>query len=167
MAGLACAVSALAQAPQQDVSVSATVGSYCTINGSAAPSALSTTIPVSSTGIVDTTPQTFTVTDVVCNTPTSVMASSVEGGIKSANKSGPLFTNIINYRGSATFGTAKSTVNTGTLKGAAGPELGDVETTAGATKGPLTILIRPAQPTSPLMLGNDYHDTLRITLTPQ
>jgi hypothetical protein len=167
VAGLSCVATALAQTTSHDVQISASVSSFCAISGATSGSALSTTIPVDAQGAVDTTPQTFTVGNVVCNTATSVQATSLRGGVKSANKSGPAFTNIINYRGSATFGTAKSTVNTGTIKGAAFPEQGNVETTAGATQGPLMILIRPAQPTSPLILGDDYHDTLRITLEPQ
>ena len=163
----ACAATALAQSAQQDVAITAAVPKSCTIDGSATPGALATTIPVDGQGVVDTTIQTFDAGHVVCNAPTSVLATSVRGGVKSATKSGPDFTNIINYRGTATFGTAKSTINTGTQKGAAGPEAGPADVTAGPTQGPLTIQIRPAQPTSPLVLGSDYNDVLRITLTPE
>ena len=167
LSAVACGITALAQNATQDVQIAANVPRFCTIQGTATPAALSTTIPVDAIGIVDTTPQTFTIANVACNAPTSVQAISERGGVKSANKSGPSFSNIINYRGSATFGTAKSTVNTGTIKGAAGQEYGDVETTAGPTRGPLVILVRPALPTSPLILGDDYHDTLRIRFDPQ
>ncbi len=163
----ACAATALAQSAQQDLAITAAVPRFCTINGSATGGPINTVIPVDGNGVVDTTPQNFSVGNVVCNAPTSVEAKSLNGGVKSANKSGPDFTNIINYRGTATFGTAKSTINTGTLKGAAGPEAGPPDATAGPTQGALQIQVRPAQPTSPLILGSDYNDVLRITLTPQ
>jgi hypothetical protein len=166
VAGLACVATALAQGATQDLAITATVARYCMIKGAAAPAALNTTIPVNSIGLVDTTLQTFTIADVACNGPTVVQAHSVKGGLKGSVKSGPLFTNIINYRGSATFGTAKSTVNTGAIKGAAGPEFGTTETTSGPTRGPMVITILPDQPPTPLMHGNDYEDTLRVTLTP-
>jgi hypothetical protein len=149
--GIAGAATAFAQGAQQDVNVQADVPIYCRIDGQVNPSAINTTI-------------------VVCNSATSVQVTSTQGGVKSTTKAssvGPGFTNIINYRGSAEFGTAKSTVNTGTVKGAIGPETGNTETTVGATRGDVTILIRPAQPTSPLVMGDDYSDTLRVTLTPQ
>jgi hypothetical protein len=168
--GIAGAATAFAQGAQQDVNVQADVPIYCRIDGQVNPAAINTTIPVDAVGIVDTTPQTFTLSNVVCNSATSVQVTSTQGGVKSTTKAssvGPGFTNIINYRGSAEFGTAKSTVNTGTVKGAIGPETGNTETTVGATRGDVTILIRPAQPTSPLVMGDDYSDTLRVTLTPQ
>lgn len=168
---VACAgmATAYAQSAQQDISISGVVPIYCSIDGQANPAAINTTIPVDANGIVDVTPQSFVVSNVVCNAPTDVHVVSMRGGIKASTKVssvGPGFTNIINYRGSAEFGTAKSMINTGVTKGAVGPEPGDVETTAGPHKGPLTIQIRPAQPTSPLVMDSNYSDVLRVTLTP-
>lgn len=165
-AAAACAVSALAQGSGQSTDISAQVPSYCRIGGTMNPAALSTTIPVSGLGVVDTTPQVFRVNQVVCNTSTTVVATSVDGGLKSATKSGAAFTNIINYRATARLGTARSTINTGTLKGASSTEVGNAASTSGAVKGNLRITIRPTAPASPLVAGADYQDTLRITLTP-
>ncbi len=156
-----------AQSATQDVNITATVPKYCTVGGTATPTALNTTIPVSSTGAVTTTAQNFTVNSVVCNVAANVVATSVSGGVKSATAAASGFTNIINYTGAATFGTATSTVNTATAPAASGAEAGNTASTAGATAGDLTISVTPTQPATPLMAATDYSDVLRITLTPQ
>jgi hypothetical protein len=166
-ASLATAGSAFAQAATQDVNITATVPKYCTVGGSATPAALNTTIPVSATGSVTTTTQNFTVNSVVCNTAADVVATSVGGGVKSATAAAPGFTNVINYTGVATFGSATSTINTATAPAASGAEAGNTAATGGATAGNLSISVTPAQPASPLMAGTDYSDVLRVTLTPQ
>lgn len=160
-------LSALAQSATQDINITATVPKYCAIGGGASPAALNTTIPVSSTGTVTTTVQTFTVNSVVCNVATNVVASSVSGGVKSSAVASSGFTNIIDYTGAATFGTATSTINTATTPTATGSESGNTATTTGATSGNLTISVTPSQPSSALVAATDYSDILRITLTPQ
>ena len=130
-------------------------------------SVINTTIPVSSTGSVTTTPQNFVVNSVVCNTATSVLATSQTGGVKSAGSAPSGFTNIIDYTGQATLGSATSTINTATTPAAAGSEPGNVASTGGAVTGNMTITVTPAQPANPLVSGTDYSDTLRVTLTPQ
>lgn len=160
-------VAGAARGADQDVQILATVPGFCTIAGGHTATKLATTIPVDSAGRIDTTQRSFSVASVVCNTSTSITATSMRGGVKSATKVGSSgFTNIINYKGTATFGTAKSTINTGTLKGANGPETGSTATTAGPQAGTLTITIVPDQATSPLAAGIDYWDTLRIDLVP-
>ena len=163
---LAGALTALAQGAQQELGISAQIPPACTINGAPTQTALDTVINVDAIGMIDTTPQTFTVPTVTCNVTANVVATSQRGGAKGSNKSGPDFTNIINYRGTATFGTATSTINTGTQKGADGPEAGNIASTGGPTHGNLTITVRPTHTTTPLIHGTDFHDTLRITLTP-
>lgn len=163
----ACATGAFAQAATQDVQITASVPKFCTVGGSATPSALTTTIPVTSTGNVTTTQQNFTVNSVTCNTATNVVATSQSGGVKSSATAPSGFTNIIDYSASATFGSATSTVNTATNPAAAGAEAGTTGATSGAATGNLQISITPAQPSSPLVAGTDYSDTLRVTLTPQ
>ena len=164
---IAAVSQANAQAATQDVNITATVPKYCTIGGTATPAALNTTIPVSSTGSVTTATQNFTVNTVVCNVATNVVATSVSGGVKSATAPASGFTNIIDYTGAATFGSATSTINTATAPAAAGSEAGNTAATPGATAGDLTISVTPAQPSTPLMAATDYSDVLRITLTPQ
>jgi hypothetical protein len=164
---MAASSAAFAQAATQDVNITATVPKYCSVAGSATPTALNTTIPVSATGTVTTTAQNFTVNSVVCNTAADVVATSVSGGVRSATAAPSGFTNIINYTGVAAFGSASSTVNTATVPAAAGAESGNTAATSGATAGNLTITVTPAQPASPLIAGTDYSDVLRVTLTPQ
>ena len=119
---MAASSAAFAQAATQDVNITATVPKYCSVAGSATPTALNTTIPVSATGTVTTTAQNFTVNSVVCNTAADVVATSVSGGVRSATAAPSGFTNIINYTGVAAFGSASSTVNTATVPAAAGAE---------------------------------------------
>lgn len=157
---------AVAQSAQQELGISASVPRYCAIAGTATPAAINTTIPISAFGKVDTKQQTFTVANVVCNSSIELVAQSVNGGVKSASKAGTGFTNFFNYRGSAQFGKATSTINSAKQKTATGPETGNVAATSKATRGSLIIRIRPAQPALPLVSGTDYNDTLRITLTP-
>jgi hypothetical protein len=164
---MAAATGAFAQAATQDLNITASVPKFCAVNGSATPTALSTTIPVSATGVVTTTTQNFTVNNVTCNTAADVVATSTGGGVKSSSAAPSGFTNVINYTGSATFGTATSTVNTATVPAAAGAESGNTAATSGATAGNLTITVTPTQPASPLIAGTDYSDVLRVTLTPQ
>lgn len=166
-ASLATASGAFAQAATQDLNITASVPKYCTVNGSATPAALNTTIPVSATGTVTTTAQNFTVNNVTCNVATNVVATSTGGGVKSATSAPSGFTNIIDYTGAATFGSATSTVNTASTPAAAGAEVGNTAATTGAVSGNLTISVTPAQPTNPLISATDYSDTLRVTLTPQ
>jgi hypothetical protein len=163
---IAGVMTALAQGAQQELGVSAQVPPSCTINGAPTQAALDTVINVDALGMIDTTPQTFTVPSVTCNVTANVVATSQRGGAKASNKSGPDFTNIINYRGTATFGSASSTINTGTQKGADGPEAGNISSTGGPTRGNLTITVRPTHTTTPIIHGTDFHDTLRIILTP-
>lgn len=164
---MAASGAAFAQAATQDVNITATVPKYCSVGGSASPTALNTTIPVSATGTVTTTAQNFTVNSVVCNTAADVVATSVSGGVRSTAAAAPGFTNVINYTGSATFGTATSTINTAANPAATGSEAGNTAATGGAAAGNLTITVTPAQPGSPLMAATDYSDVLRVTLTPQ
>jgi hypothetical protein len=164
---MASATGAFAQAATQDLNITASVPKFCTVGGSASPAALNTTIPVSSTGTVTTAAQNFTVSSVTCNVATNVLATSTGGGVKSATSAPSGFTNIIDYTGAATFGSATSTINTATAPAASGAEAGNTAATTGAVSGSLTISVTPAQPASPLISATDYADTLRVTLTPQ
>lgn len=155
-----------AQAATQDVNISATVPGYCRINGAANPAALNATVPVSPTGVVDTTNITFNVTDVVCNTVADLQARSLSGAVKSGAATAPGFQNFFNYTGEAKIGTVTSTINTATTATATGVETGNVAPTAGPINSTLNITVTPQAAASPLVAGS-YSDTLRITITPQ
>lgn len=165
----ACIATALAQGAQQDLSITATVGSTCRfggIFGTASPADLNTTIPVSAAGVVDTTTQTFLINNVLCTRPASVLATSMNGGVRSAAPAGPGFTNIINYKAFARYGLAQSNVDTSTIPAAAGPESGNPATMFLPWWGTLRIEITPLTPAQRLVAGTDYSDVLKITLTP-
>lgn len=157
---------ALAQGAQQEVQLTANVPSSCKLDGTSTPSAVNMTIPIDAAGNINTAQQTFVVNQVVCTTSTSIMATSMRGGVKSAANPGSAFTNIINYKSTVHFGKAKSSLNTATVPTANGPESGTSDSTNRPQSGALIIHVSPLASTLPLAGGSDYSDTMRITLTP-
>ena len=156
---LGCALSAVAQT-SQGVQISTNVSYNCTIKGFSTAPALNMNIPVDSKGQVDTTNQTLSVPFVFCLMPVDVVATSLNVGVRSSVPAVPSFTNVIHYKGTATFGKAKSVVTTATSG------TGSTGSAGFLTISPLTIQVQPIQPALPLVAG-DYSDTLRITLTPK
>ena len=165
-AALAATSAARAQTATQDINISATVASYCTINDIINPSALTATIPVTN-GVVDTTVITNTIANVACNGIADVVATSLSGGVTAGGVPSSGTTNIIDYTGAATFGSVTSTIDTSTNAAASGAETGNTATTTGAATGDLVVDITPQQPSLPLMASAAYADTLRVTLTAQ
>lgn len=163
---LAFAGPSQAQTATQDINLTATVASYCTIANITNPSALSAAIPVTN-GAVDVTVISRTIANVACNNTTQVVASSLTGGVTSGVAGPSGTTNIIDYAGAASFGGATSTIDTATMGTAAGTETGNTATTAGAATGNLVVTVTPAQPALPLAPSAAYADTLRVTLTAQ
>jgi hypothetical protein len=153
-----------AQTATQDINLSATVASYCTINGATTGAAINETIPVTN-GIVDTSVITDTIANVACNSTADVTATSLQGGVTPGGAPAGGTTNIIDYTAVATFGGASSTIDTSTTATASGSEAGNTATTASAATGNLVVQITPAQPSLPLMPSAAYADTLRVTLT--
>jgi hypothetical protein len=159
---------ASAQAATQDINISATVSSACTINNAAAGSADTAVIPITAAGLVNTAPITPTnapYANVACNGPSNLQLTSLSGGVKNATTASG-FANIIDYTASATWHSVTATIDTSTTAGAAGSESGTAQPVATAFSGSLTVSITPLANTLPLVQGS-YTDTLRITLTPQ
>ena len=147
--------------------VTGTVNQACTIGGVSTPTADTATIPVSSVGVVDTTPIAKSYLTVVCNNLTNLQVTSQGGAVKRATAAPSGLTNIINYSASASFSGAASTLNTATIPGATGSEAGTIGTTSSSTPtGTVSVTITPQTASQPLVQGS-YADTLRITLTPQ
>lgn len=163
VASLAGANAASAQTATQDIDISATVTSFCTINNITGPANLTATIPVTN-GVVDATAIPFTVASVACNNAADVIATSQSGGVRTVAAAPTGTTNIIDYTGVAAFGGATSTIDTSTVATAAGAEAGNTAVTANAATGNLTVSVTPATPSLPLAPGA-YSDTLRVTLT--
>ncbi len=166
LAALTAASAAQAQTATQDINISATVASFCTINSITNPTALTATIPVTN-GVVDTTAISNTIASVACNSATDVVATSLSGGVTPGGAANAGTSNIIDYTAVATFNGASSTIDTSNTATAAGSEPGNTATTAGAATGNLVVSITPAQPALPLMASAAYADTLRVTLTAQ
>ncbi len=164
IAALMTASAANAQATQ-DITINATVASYCTINNITNPTALTATIPVSN-GIVNTSLISNTVANVACNNSAQVLATSLSGGVTTGGSPNAGTTNIINYTGAATFGGATSTINTATNPAVGANEAATSALTSSAASGNLVVTITPALPSQLLMPGT-YTDTLRVTLTAQ
>lgn len=157
---------AWAQGATQNLSITANVSSTCRLGGTATPAAINATIPITPSGGVVTTPQDFNVANVFCTLPASVLATSMNGGLKVAQPAGGGFTNIINYTATARYGFATSTINTATVPTANSPESGNPALTFLPWFGRLRIRITPAASALPLV-GGTYQDVLRVTLTPQ
>ena len=165
--GVACTGAAAAQSFKQDLAITANVPSTCSLGGTSTPADLNTTIPITPGGSVVTATQTFLINNVFCTRPTSIVAVSMNGGLKSATNPGTAFTNIINYTATARYGLALSTINTATIPTANGSEAGNAAPTLLPWLGTLRIQLTPAASPLPLAGGNDYNDVLRILLTPE
>jgi hypothetical protein len=159
--------SALAQAAQQEIQISATVPSSCTINGASSGVVDTATIGIDASGNVivsPITPSNAPYVNVVCNAPATLQLKSTQGAVKTA-ATGSGFTNIINYQASATWNGQTATIDTATIATATGQETGTAEPVS-AGSGDLDVTITPAANAQPLIGGN-YSDSLFVLLTPQ
>lgn len=169
--GLICctmfAVGAHGQAAQQEIQISATVTSACTINGTSTGVVDTATIGIDASGDVIVSPITPTnapYVNVVCNAPSTIQLRSTQGAVKTT-ATGSGFANIINYQASATWNSQTATINTATNPMATGQETGTaVPVLAGS--GELDVTITPEANSQPLIGGN-YSDSLFVLLTPQ
>lgn len=157
----------MAQAAQQEIQISATVTSSCTINGASTGVVDTATIGIDASGDVIVSPITPTnapYVNVVCNAPSTIQLRSTQGAVKTA-ATGTGFTNIINYQASATWNGQTATIDTATIPTAAGQEAGTAESVL-AGSGDLDVTITPEANSQPLIGGN-YSDSLFVLLTPQ
>ncbi|MBS0237236.1 MAG: hypothetical protein JSS54_18835 [Proteobacteria bacterium] len=158
---------ALAQAAQQEIQISATVQSSCTINGASTGVIDTATIGVNASGNVivsPITPANAPYVNVVCNGPATLQLRSTQGAVKNA-ATGSGFANIINYQAAATWNGQTATIDTATIPTATGQETGIAEPVS-AGSGNLNVTITPEANSQPLIGGN-YSDSLFVLLTPQ
>lgn len=163
----AFAAGAHAQAAQQEIQISATVTSSCTINGASTGVIDTATIGINASGNVivsPITPANAPYVNVVCNAPATLQLRSTQGAVKTA-ATGSGFTNIINYQASATWNGQTATIDTATIATATGQETGTAEPVS-AGSGDLDVTITPEANAQPLIGGN-YSDSLFVLLTPQ
>jgi hypothetical protein len=159
---------AQAQTATQDITISASVPTACTINNVAAGTTDTANIAILANGSVDTTLVTPTASpyaNVACNAPSNLQLTSLNGAVENATTVAG-FDNTIDYQASATWNSVTANLNTATVGGAAGAEAGAAAAVATAFSGSLSVSITPTANTNPLVFGA-YSDTLRVTLTPQ
>lgn len=162
---LGCALLSLiplstAYAIDQDITLSATVEPSCTLSGSAAPSALTTTIPVTN-GQVSTTPITVTV-PINCNAGAALVVGTLRGGLRTTGQ-WPNVSSRIDYvahvAGPGYMPFSLDTENT------SGQTFTEDFAPSGPPNGNIVVTITPKQPALPLYRGS-YSDTLRVTIIP-
>lgn len=158
-----------ARATDQNIQITATTNAFCRINNSLTPAddTLDLTSLISGAGFIAATPTTKTYA-VICNKPSNVTLTSVNGGLNTATPGAGGFENIINYTtstsGFATVPLASTALNPLAVTGS-NESLG---TTARPTPGAanINVVITPIANASPLVDGN-YADTLKLTIVPQ
>jgi hypothetical protein len=162
----ALATSAYPQAAQQEIQISATVLSSCTINGASNGVVDTATINIDTSGnviVAPITPDAAPYANVICNAPSTIQLRSTQGAVKTA-ATGSGFTNIIDYQASATWNGQTATIDTSTTPTAAGLETGTAEPVS-AGSGDLDVMITPEANSLPL-IGGSYSYSLFVLLTP-
>ena len=163
---LSCALLSLfplsaAHAIDQDIALTATVEPSCTLSGSAAPSALTTTVPVTN-GQVSTTPITVSI-PIACNGAAALLVGTLNGGMRKSGGSFPNFANRIDYvahvAGPGYIPFSLDTEQT------SGQTFTEDYAPSGPPNGNIVVTITAKQPALPLSKGT-YDDTLRVTVIP-
>lgn len=160
-------MSAVAQTATQEIQISATVSTFCSINNSATGGPSSAVIPINAAGAVmlgPITPTNSPFADVACNAPSELQLTSDNGGATTGTTAAG-FASYINYEAEATWNGVTASVDTTSSSGT-GPVSGTAESVATAFTGSMSVVVNPIANTDPLVQGS-YSDTLRITLTPQ
>jgi hypothetical protein len=158
---------ASAQVATQDITITATVAKFCSIGTPAAATGTvrPVVIPITGFGTVGTALITETFANVVCNTPATLLTTSLNGHVKNPVTAPPTFTNEIDYTAVATVGGATSTINTSANAADVLNFPGSSGVTAAAFSDTLSVAITPQTAAATLVAGS-YADTLRVTLTP-
>ena len=163
------------QSASQDISLQATVGGYCTINGGATGGALGTTAIATANAKATVATHTFNINQIQCTSSLKVMLTSNSGGLLNlagASQATGTFVNKIHYSATAKFGaetlaivdtsTTTSPTAVATVSGLYG-----TPTTAQTLSSATIAVDVTVQPTGANFLVNgNYLDTLVVTLTP-
>jgi hypothetical protein len=157
LAAALLAVSAgLAHAVTQDITLTATVPSVCTVSGSATPTAATQNLTIDPTGRVSTSTLNLSF-PIACNNAATLAVSSVNTGL-----TGPAavagYENKIDYTAVTSGVFPQITLNT-----AGAPPTSVLS--AGPANGTLAVAITPTANVNPLASGL-YSETLRLTITP-
>lgn len=150
-----------AHAIDQDIALSAIVEPSCTLSGSAAPSALTTTVPVNN-GQVSTAPIVVSI-PVACNGAAALLVGTLSGGMRKTGGVFANFANRIDYVAHvAGPGYIPFSLDTEQTSGQAFTE---DYAASGPPNGNIVVTITAKQPVLPLTKGT-YADTLRVTVIP-
>ena len=170
IAAILAAAASAARATDQNIQITATTNPFCRISNSLTPAddTLDWTSLITA-GFISATPTTKTYA-VVCNKPSNITLTSVNGGLNTATLGAGGFDNIINYTAST---SGFATVPTGSTASIAVAVTG-LNEVLGTTSRPspgsanINVLITPIVNTSAggLVEGN-YADTLKLTIVPQ
>lgn len=159
-----------AMAADQNITLTATVPAFCSIDGS--PDAGNTRTAslnslVTNGVVADAQAVTLSGSDspAVCNNAANITLTSLNSGLTSAAPASDPFVNVIDYTASVTFGSQTATIDTTTQ--AANVATAAV-TTGGAATGNLAITIATkGTPTGKyLVAATDYSDTLKVSINP-
>ena len=175
------ALPAVSWATDQNINLTASVQKFCKFDsvqpisgdvniGSTSLGLGASTVNIQSaanaTGVMQDFAFTFTAA-ATCNSPSQIVISSINGGLKDATPtpvSSGLFLNRIDYIASAHWATAPvaGITTSGTPVSSSPPRL--VNT---AKTGAVTVDVSAVVNTSAPLAAGDYTDTLRISISPQ
>lgn len=153
----------------QNVSLTATVGGYCTIDNSSIGTAITRSITVTNGKASGTGLGLISITGVTCTAQPKIRLQSTKGGIVAGAGSPAItgnFVNKIHYTATATYASVQSIINTQGINNFDGGS-SSLSSTGIQTGGTLTLQVSPvATPDTNLLVNGDYDDTLTITLGP-
>lgn len=165
--GLSSGVAHAQGVATQNVNLTATVGGYCTIDGSATGTVRSATVPVAN-GVV--TPGNLAIggTDgqVICTSNARIQLTSTNAGLTNTLGASDPFVNKIHYTATAQYNGKTETINTATAT-AGSPTAGQVTTAGPQTGMALQLGLNiTATPSGKYLANGTFNDTLIVTLSP-
>lgn len=152
-----------ANATDQNITITASVNTFCSLNGSTSNGSVSTPVTIATLdgvpGAVSNGSNTFAV---VCNAASNVSLTSANQGLTTSASANVPFANKINYTATAT-GFASATLNTAT-----GATTGPIPV-PGASAADLTVAVAtPVLPSGTnFLIAGQYADTLTVRVVPQ
>lgn len=154
----------------QQVSLTANVGGYCTIDSASTGTARSANVLTANGKVATPGPLAILGTsgNVICTSNAKIQLTTAAGGLTNGpTPSDTNFTNKIHYTATASYNGKTETLTT-TDATAPGFTTTGVDTLAGAqTNVPLNLTLNVAgTPTGKFLVNGPYADTLTVTLTP-
>jgi hypothetical protein len=158
-------------AATQQVNLNATVGGYCTIDGSATGTARSATVSTANGKVASPGSLTLSGTsgNVICTSNARIQLRTASGGLTNGpTPSDTNYTNKIHYTAEANYGGIAETLTTTDTTPANFQTNGTVTTGGAQTNQPLNITVTSlATPANKFLVNGSYSDTITVTLTPQ